>query len=121
MRWLRLLAISAAVLLLALLGRAAFSGEIRAGATVEAKANSFWFEDAAKFAQWQKLKAGGDAKALAAFEEEALSARDAWQFASELSVKVLSYEPEESRVNVEMLTPGRMQGTTWFVDPAALN
>ena len=120
MRWLRFVVISAAVLLIAGLGRAAFSGEIREGATLEAKANSIWFEDADKLSRWQQLKAGNDAEALAAFEEEELSEREAWRFEPALSVKVLAYDPDETRVNVEMLTPGRMQGTAWFVDAGAL-
>jgi hypothetical protein len=121
MRWLRFLVLSSAALLMAVLGRAAFSGEIREGATVEAKANSIWFQDAGKLAQWQKLKAAGNAEALAAFEEEELSERNAWRFEPALSVKVLGFDPGENRASVEMLTPGRMQGTTWFIDPAALH
>lgn len=120
MRWLRFVVIWAVVLLMAGLGRAAFSGEIREGAALTAKADSIWFEDADKFSRWQKLKASGDAEALASFEEEVLLQREAWRFASDLSVKVLGYEAGEGRVNVEMLTPGRMQGTSWFVDPGAL-
>jgi hypothetical protein len=120
MRWRKLVAITAAVLLWAAFGPALLAGEIREGATLEAKPNLLWFEDASNLARWQAVKAGGDAEALAAFEEEALSERAAWQFTSPLEVKVIGYEPDMHQVNVEMLTPGRMQGTTWFLDSDAL-
>lgn len=98
------------------LGREVLSGEITAGATLEARPNSLWFEDEGKLAHWQELKAAGNAEALAAFEEEELNAREAWRFEPALSVKVLDYEAAAHRVTIKMLTPGRMQGTTWFVD-----
>ena len=66
------------------------------------------------------MKKKGNAKAFAAYEEKVLGAREAWQFINALSVKILNYEPEKNRVEVEMLTEGRMQGSTWFVDPAAV-
>ena len=45
MRWLRFVVISAAALLAMTLGRAVLSAEIYEGATLEAKANSIWFQD----------------------------------------------------------------------------
>jgi hypothetical protein len=112
----RLVVLSAAALLAVAFGRNVVSAEIREGAKLEARPNSIWFQDEDKLAHWQELKAAGKAEALAAFEEEELADREAWQFEPALSVRVLDYEPDTHTVNVEMLTPGRMQGTTWFVD-----
>jgi hypothetical protein len=49
-----------------------------------------------------------------------LSHRDAWQFTKQLTVKILSYEPRENQVKVEMKTQGRMLGSTWVLDADAL-
>jgi hypothetical protein len=40
-----------------------------------------------------------------------LGSRQAWQFTKLLTVKILSYEPEENQVNVEMLAAGRFYGS----------
>ena len=69
-----------ALLILLMLGVGCFAAEIRKGATVQVKPDSIWFEDAAKLTRWQELKKGGDAAALASYQEDALSERDAWQF-----------------------------------------
>jgi hypothetical protein len=42
------------------------------------------------------------------------------QFTNQLTVEILSYEPQQNQVNVEMKTPGRMLGTTWWLDADAL-
>ena len=97
-----------------------FAGEIRKGATMQVKPNSIWFEEAANLTRWQQLKKGGDPAALAAYQEELLSHRDAWQFINRLSVKILEYQPGKNQVQVEMTTAGRMLGTKWFLDPDAL-
>jgi hypothetical protein len=96
------------------------AAEIREGDTLEVKANSIWFQDAAQLTRWQQLKKSGDRKALAAYEKDVLRTRDAWQFINQLTVKVLGYKPADNQVNVEMKTEGRMLGTTWFLDPATL-
>ena len=102
------------------LATAAFAAEIKNGATVEVKANSIWFQDDAQLARWQKLKQAGDAKALARYQDRLLSARDAWQFLSPLTVRILRYEPGQHRVKVEMTDEGRLKGTTWSLDPNTL-
>jgi hypothetical protein len=107
-------------LALAALTIGSFAGEIRKGATMQVKADSIWFQDTAKLTRWQQLKKSGDAKALASFQEKALSEREAWQFTSQLTVKILSYDPGKKQVNVEMTTPGRMLGTKWFLDADGL-
>ncbi len=111
---------AAALLVGVALGTGALAGEIRNGATLQVKPNSIWFEEAAKLTQWQQLKKGGDPAALASYKDEALSQREAWQFINQLTVKVLGYEPGTNQVNVEMESPGRMLGTTWFLDADAL-
>jgi hypothetical protein len=100
---------------LAALAIASFGTDIPKGATMHVKPNSVWFQDAASLTQWQQLKKSGNSKALAAYEEKKLSDRDAWQFTSQLSVKVLSYDSAKSQANVEMRTPGRMLGTNWWL------
>lgn len=108
------------LLILAAVGISSFAGEIRKGATMEVKSDSIWFQDVAKLTHWQALKKSGHAAALAAYEDKALSHRDAWQFTKPLSVKILRYDPAKKQVNVEMETPGRMLGSTWFLDSNAL-
>jgi hypothetical protein len=49
-----------------------------------------------------------------------LSQREAWQFIDQLTVKVLGYERRKNQVKVEMKTPGRLLGSTWFLDAGAL-
>ena len=102
------------------LATAAFGAEIKSGATVQVKANSIWFQDNAQLARWQKLKQAGDATALARYQERLLSARDAWQFLSPITVRILRYEPGQHRIKVEMTDEGRLKGTKWSIDPDAL-
>lgn len=99
---------------------ASFAEELQTGAARQVKPNAIWFEDAAKLKEWQDLGKSGDAAALKVFEDEALAARDAWQFTNELAVKVLSHDPATNQINVEMTTPGRLQGSRWFLDAGAM-
>lgn len=94
--------------------------ELRKGETAVVKAGSIWFLDAAKLAEWQALKAAGDTAVLRANQDKILGTRDAFQFTDPLEVLVLDYEPAAASVQVEMKMPGRMQGTTWFLDRAAI-
>ncbi|MEQ1577376.1 MAG: hypothetical protein ABL894_06965 [Hyphomicrobium sp.] len=96
------------------------AGEIQAGSTRQVKPNSIWFQDTGKLRQWQELKTKGDAVALKAYQDEALSVRDAWQFTAELAVQILSFEAGKNQVNVEMKTPGRLLGSAWFLDAGAI-
>jgi hypothetical protein len=98
----------------------AFAGEIRKGATMQVKPNSMWFQDTARLTHWQQLKKSGDSTALASYQDEVLSSRDAWQFTKRLTVRILGYEPGKGQVNVEMKTAGRMLGSTWLLDADAL-
>lgn len=97
-----------------------FAGEIRKGATMQVKPDSIWFEDAAKLTRWQQLKKNKNSRALVSYQDKELSNRDAWQFTNELTVEVVAYDPRQNQVNVEMKTPGRMLGTTWWLDADAL-
>jgi hypothetical protein len=116
-----LLRLFAVVIVLATLASACLAGEIRKGATVQVKADSIWFEEVEKFTRWQALKKNGDAKVLAAYQEEALRRRDAWQFIKPLTVKVLAVTPKANRVEVEMMTEGRLQGSRWLLDVDAID
>jgi hypothetical protein len=93
---------------------------IRKGTTTQVKPNSIWFEEAAKLEHWQHLKKSGDAAAWKSYEDDVLSHREAWQFLYPLDVKILDHEPGKNRVKVEMKTPGRLLGSTWFLDADAL-
>ena len=95
-------------------------GEIEVGGTFEVKANSIWFEDVASLARWQRLRKRGNAKALRSYQDEALSKRAAWQFVNPLTVKIVSYDRGKHQVKVEMTSPGRFLGSTWFLDSAGL-
>src|ERR1700722_8846040 len=99
---------------------ASLAGEIRKGATMEVKANSIWFQEVKDLVHWQQLKKNGNSNALADYQEKLLSNRDAWQFTNPLTVKVVSYDAAKHQVKAEMETPGRMQGTKWFLDSDAL-
>jgi len=98
----------------------ALPGEIREGATMQVKPNSIWFKDTAMLTHWQQLKKGGDTAALASYERQVLSQRDAWQFVNPLTVKVMIHRPKQSQVNVEMRTEGRMFGSRWSLEADAL-
>ena len=111
----------AGVVVLVALANACLAGEVRKGATMQVKADSIWFQDAEKFARWQALKKRGDAKALAAYQEEALHQRDAWQFTKPLAVKIRDFKPKANRVDVEMRTEGRLQGSRWLLDTDAID
>ena len=102
------------------LGIASFAAEIRKGASMQVKLNSIWFQDAAKLTHWQQLKKSGSSTALASYQDEVLSHRDAWQFTKQLTVKILTYESGKNQVKVEMKTPGRMLGSTWSLDADSL-
>ena len=96
------------------------AGEIRTGATMQVKADSFWVQDAAKLSLWQQFKKSGNSKALEAYQDKVLSDRDAWQYANKLTIKIISYDAAKNQVNVEMRTPGRLLATKWFLDAEAL-
>jgi hypothetical protein len=106
--------------LAAVLSSGVASAETQKGSRVQVKANSIWFQDLVKFDHWQRLKRAGNSAAAASYQENALSHREAWQFTKPLIVKILGYEPDKHRVHVEMKTPGRLLGSTWFLDTDAL-
>ena len=56
----------------------------------------------AKLTHWQQLKKSGNSAALASYEHE-----------------VLSRPPGKNQVKVAMEAPGRLLGTTWFLDADA--
>jgi hypothetical protein len=97
-----------------------FADDIKPGATMHVKPNSIWFDEAAQLAQWHRLRQGGDAKALAAYQDRLLRRRDAWQFIYPLAVKVIDYDATNGQIHVQMVTPGRYVGTDWFLDTDAL-
>ena len=87
---------------------------------MQVKPNSIWFQKVNELSHWQRIKKSGDAKALEAYQEKEMSERDAWQFTSPLTVKVVNYDASKHQVKVDMETAGRMQGTSWFLDDNTL-
>jgi hypothetical protein len=87
---------------------------------MQVKPNSIWFDEAAQLSRWHKLKKSGGSAALAAYQDQELHARDAWQFTNPLTVKILGYDPKSNQVHVEMLTEGRFVGIDYYLDPDAL-
>ena len=112
--------IAATLVLAAGWASSSIGGEIQVGGTFEVKANSIWFEDVASLVRWQRLRKSGKAKALTSYQDKVLSRRDAWQFVNPLTVKIISYDRGKHQVKVELTTPGRFLGSTWFLDIAAL-
>jgi hypothetical protein len=106
--------------LLVFLTLASIAGEIQKGATAQVKANSFWFQRVRELSHWQRIKKSGDSKALQAYQEKEMGERDVWRFDDQRTVKIISYEEANNQVQVQMLTPGRMLGTDWFLDADAL-
>jgi hypothetical protein len=109
-------ALAAAVVFLLALVSGSFAGEIARGATMQVKPNSIWFQNAAQLARWQDLKKSGNTAALAIYQQQLLSDRNAWQFTNQLTVKVLNYDSKKRQVKVEGLTPGRFAGFKWVLD-----
>jgi hypothetical protein len=106
--------------LLLALALASLAGDIQKGATVQVKPNSLWFQKVRELSHWQRIKKSGDAKALEAYQEKEMGERDVWQFGNQLTAKIITYDEANNQVQVQMLTPGRMLGTDWFLDVDAL-
>jgi hypothetical protein len=115
-----LLVFSAALAVLLTLTVTCSAQDIRKGAALHVKPNSIWFQDQAMFDEWQRLRKSGDAAALKSYEDGKLGNRDAWQFIYEMAVRVIKYDSAKRQVDVEMTTPGRMQGSAWIVDADAI-
>lgn len=111
---------SMALLIVLAVAHATSAADIRAGAIMQVKPSSIWFDEAIDLAQWQALKKKGDETALAAYEKSKLSSRDAWQFINPLTVKVLIYQRRTNQVEVEMKTKGRFEALHMFLDADAL-
>ena len=60
--------------------------DFKPGTTMQVKPNSIWFDEAVQLSHWHRLKKSGDAAALAAYQDQKLHARDAWQFTNPLTV-----------------------------------
>ena len=83
---------------------------------MQVKSNSIWFQKVGNLTTWQKLKKAGNRQEFESYQTKELGARDAWQFTKPLPVKILSYNVRKNQVKVEMETPGRYLGTTWWLD-----
>jgi hypothetical protein len=106
----------ATLLVLLSAGSFVFAGQIREGATMYVKANSMWFESASTLATWQRDRKHFTPGALKAHQDNLLGSREAWQFTTKQPVRIRRYWTTESEVEVEMLSPGRLHGSVWWVD-----
>jgi hypothetical protein len=111
----------ATLLLTAALIVGSFAKPIRAGAKMEVKQDSIWFLEVGDLSTWQKLKKSGNSAEFEFYQTKELGARDTWQFTKLLRVKIISFEPEKNQAKVELLTPGRYLGSTWWIDGNALS
>jgi hypothetical protein len=93
-----------------------FAEQIREGAKMEVKPDSIWFLEVGNLSTWQKLKKSGNPAEFESFQTKELGARHAWQFTKPLTVKIISFEPQKNQAKVELLTPGRYLGSTWWID-----
>jgi len=109
------------LLVLAALIVGSFAEQIREGAKMEVKPDSIWFLEVGNLSTWQKLKKAGNPAEFQSYQTKELDARNAWQFTKPLKVKIIRFEPQKNQVKVELLTPGRYQGSTWWIDGNAFS
>jgi hypothetical protein len=93
-----------------------FAQQIREGAKMEVKPDSIWFSEVGNLSTWQKLKKAGNSAEFESYQTKELGARHAWQFTKPLTVKIISFEPQKNQAKVQLLTPGRYLGSTWWID-----
>jgi hypothetical protein len=115
-----------AVVALLLSNTAAVAGDARQTHAIEkdaiatVRANSIWFEDAAGLSRWQESKKSMGAEAFEGYQHQLLGNREAWQFTLPLTVKILGSDADHNQTRVELQTPGRLMGTEWHLDAAAI-
>jgi len=83
---------------------------------MQVKENSMWFQTDVDLTVWQRFGKVATPAVMESYKAVVLGSRQAWQFTKQLTVKILNYEPEENQVKVEMLTPGRLIGSEWWLD-----
>jgi hypothetical protein len=101
-------------------GAGSLAASIKKGDTVQVKPNSIWFEDAAKLAEWQKLRKSAKSATFMPYQKKLLSGREALQFINPMTVKILDHERRSNQVTVEMKSKGRFEGSTWYLDARAV-
>ncbi len=98
-----------------------FAEPIRDGAKMEVKPDSIWFLEVGNLSTWQKLKKAGNPAEFESYQTKEFGARHAWQFTKPLTIKIISFEPQKNQAKVELLTPGRYLGSTWWIDGNAFS
>src|SRR4030088_3296873 len=109
------------LLVLAALVVGSFAEPIREGAKMEVKPDSIWFLEVGNLSTWRKLKKAGNPAEFESYQSKELVARAAWPFTKPLTVKIISCEPQKNQAKVELLTPGRYLGSTWWIDGNAFS
>jgi hypothetical protein len=82
----------------------------------QVRANAMWFSSATALDAWQRDKAHLSSKALKAHQDSLLNSREAWQFIYRQPVTILLNEAELHELEVQMIGPGRLQGSVWWID-----
>jgi hypothetical protein len=104
------------LLVIGVLNVGTFADQVRVGASMHVKENSIWFQTDTDLTVWQRFRKVASSAVMESYRSVVLGSRQAWQFTNIQLVRILSYEPEENQVKVEMLTPGRLNGSIWWVD-----
>jgi hypothetical protein len=109
------------LLILTALVVGSFAQQLQEGSKMEVKPDSIWFLEVGNLSTWQKLKKAGNPAEFESYQTKELGARHAWQFTKPLTVKIISFEPQKNQAKVELLTPGRYLGSTWWIDGNAFS
>jgi hypothetical protein len=104
------------LLVLASLNVCLFADQFRVGARMQVRENSMCFQTDVDLTVWQRFGKVATPAVMESYQTVVLGSRQAWQFTNPLTVKILNYEPTENQVNVELLTPGRLLGSVWWLD-----
>jgi hypothetical protein len=80
------------------------------------KENSMWFQTDTDLTVWQRFGKVASSAVMESYRNVVLGSRQAWRFTNIQLVKILSYAPEENQVKVEMLAPGRLNDSIWWID-----
>jgi hypothetical protein len=77
-----------------------------------------WFQNDYDLAVWQRFGAVATPAVMETYRDVVLGCRQAWQFGSIQTVKILWYWAGGHQVNVEMLIPGKVKfdGSKWSLD-----
>jgi hypothetical protein len=119
-RWITMPTLKEALLAAAILcfaGADIRAAEIHDGDTGYIANNSIWFTNESDLSVWKRMRQAFAPKDVKTYQQIILEERQAWQFISgPIKVKVLSYWANQHKINVKMLTEGRLADCEWWVE-----